>query len=151
MHFPITWVHSQFLEEFVLFNRFCVVCCRSFSVVCFSIYQFCLHPWYLWIWHNYFFPQSLVFYVGFMDHCLIFCPFSLGKCIVCPSIDGFILSLWYLQTFLAMYSIQMYTLEYFYVLIFIKNANFWTSGYHSFLIDCHDRWWFHVGLLVIKT
>jgi hypothetical protein len=73
--------------------------------------------------------SSLVFYVGFMDHCLIFCPCSLGKCIVCPSIDGFILSLWYLQTFLAMYSIQMYTLLYFCVLIFIKNANFWTSRY----------------------
>ena len=39
--------------------------------------------------------QSLVFCVVFGDHCLSFCPFSSGHCIVCPSIYGFWLPLWY--------------------------------------------------------
>jgi hypothetical protein len=36
----------------------------------------------------------------FVEQCLSFSPFSFGQCIVCPSIDGFRLPLWYLQTFL---------------------------------------------------
>ena len=41
--------------------------------------------------------RSLVLYVCFVDRCLSFCPFC-GHCVVCPSIYGFWLPLWYLQT-----------------------------------------------------
>ena len=44
---------------------------------------------------------SLVLYVCFVDHCLYFCTFSFGHCVVCSSsIYGFWLPLWYLQTLL---------------------------------------------------
>jgi hypothetical protein len=42
--------------------------------------------------------QSLDLCVCFVDHCLSFCNFSFGHCVVCPSIYGFWLPLWYLQT-----------------------------------------------------
>jgi hypothetical protein len=45
--------------------------------------------------------RSLVLYVCFVDHCLSFCTFSFGHCVVCSSsIYGFWLSLYYLQTLL---------------------------------------------------
>jgi hypothetical protein len=34
----------------------------------------------------------------FVNRCLSFCPFSFGHCFVCPSIYGFWLPIWYLQT-----------------------------------------------------
>jgi hypothetical protein len=45
--------------------------------------------------------RSLVLYVCFVDRCLSFCIFSFGHCFVCPSIYGFWLLLWYLQTLLT--------------------------------------------------
>jgi hypothetical protein len=42
--------------------------------------------------------QSLVLCVCFVDRCLSFCSFSLGHCVVCSSMYGFWLPLWYLQT-----------------------------------------------------
>jgi len=37
----------------------------------------------------------------FVDRCLSICPFSFVHCVVCPSPTyGFLLPLWYLQTFL---------------------------------------------------
>jgi hypothetical protein len=43
--------------------------------------------------------RSLVLYVCFVDHCLSFCTFPFGHCVVCSSsIYGFWLPLWYLQT-----------------------------------------------------
>jgi hypothetical protein len=43
--------------------------------------------------------RSLVLCVCVLDHCLSFCPFSFGHCVVLsPSIYGFWLPLWYLQT-----------------------------------------------------
>jgi hypothetical protein len=42
--------------------------------------------------------RSLVLYVCFVDRCLSFCTFSFGHCVVCSSIYGFWLPLWYLQT-----------------------------------------------------
>jgi hypothetical protein len=42
--------------------------------------------------------RSLVLYVCLVDRCLSFCHFSLGHCVVCPSIYGFWLPLWYRQT-----------------------------------------------------
>jgi hypothetical protein len=45
--------------------------------------------------------RSLVLYVCFVDHCLSFCTFSFGHCVVCSSsIHGFWLPFWYLQTLL---------------------------------------------------
>jgi len=40
--------------------------------------------------------RSLVLCVCFVDRCLSFCPFSFVHCVVCPSIYGFWLLLWYL-------------------------------------------------------
>ena len=46
--------------------------------------------------------RSLVLCACFVDHCLSFCTFSFGHCVVCSSsIYGFWLPLWYLQTLLA--------------------------------------------------
>ena len=46
--------------------------------------------------------RSLVLYICFADHCLSFCTFSFGHCVVCSSsIYGFWLPLWYLQTLLS--------------------------------------------------
>jgi hypothetical protein len=42
--------------------------------------------------------RSLVLYVCFVDRCLSFSTFSFGHCVVCSSIYGFWLPLWYLQT-----------------------------------------------------
>ena len=43
--------------------------------------------------------RSLVLCVCLVDRCLLFCPFSFGHCVVCPSlIYGFLLPFWYLQT-----------------------------------------------------
>jgi len=44
--------------------------------------------------------RSLVLCVCFVDRCLSFCPFF-GHCVVCPSIYGLWLPLWYLQTLLT--------------------------------------------------
>ena len=45
--------------------------------------------------------QSLILGVCFVDHCLSFCNFSFGHCVVCSSaIYGFRLPLWYFQTLL---------------------------------------------------
>ena len=45
--------------------------------------------------------RSLVLYVCFVYRCLSFCTFSFGHCVVCSSIYGFWLPLWYLQTLLS--------------------------------------------------
>ena len=45
--------------------------------------------------------RSVVLYVCFVDRCLSFCTFSFGHCVVCSSIYGFWLPLWYLQTLLT--------------------------------------------------
>ena len=42
--------------------------------------------------------RSLVLYVCFVDHCLSFCTFFYGRCVVCSSIYGFWLLLNYLCT-----------------------------------------------------
>ena len=53
--------------------------------------------------------RSLVLYVCFVDHCLSFCLFSFGHCVVCSSIYGFWLPLWYLQTLLHIYKWTKYS------------------------------------------
>ena len=39
--------------------------------------------------------------MSFVDRCLSFCTFSFGHCVVCSSIYGFWLPIWYLQTLLT--------------------------------------------------
>jgi hypothetical protein len=52
--------------------------------------------------------RSLVLCVCFVDRCLSFCTFSFGSCVVSfPSIYGFWLPLWYLQT-LRIYNLSTY-------------------------------------------
>ena len=46
--------------------------------------------------------RSLVLCVCFVDRCVSFCTFSFGHCVVCSSIYGFWLPLWYLQTLLIL-------------------------------------------------
>ena len=48
--------------------------------------------------------RSLVLCVCFVDRCLSFCTFSFGHCVVCSSLYGFWLPLWYLQTLLTSFS-----------------------------------------------
>jgi hypothetical protein len=48
--------------------------------------------------------RSLVLCVCFVDRCLSFCTFSFAHCVVCSSLYGFWLPLWYLQTPLASFS-----------------------------------------------
>ena len=43
---------------------------------------------------------SFVWSVRFVDRCLSLCPISVDHCVVCSSIYGFWLPLWYLQTLL---------------------------------------------------
>ena len=51
--------------------------------------------------------RSLVLCVCFVDHCLSFCTFSFGHCVVCSSsIYGFWLHLWYLQTLLIQLKLE---------------------------------------------
>ena len=47
--------------------------------------------------------RYLVWYECFPDRCLSFCAFFFGHCVVCSSIYGFWLPLWYLQTLLVNY------------------------------------------------
>jgi hypothetical protein len=60
--------------------------------------------------------RSLVLYVCFVDRCLSFCTFSFGHCVVCSSIYGFWLPLWYLQTLL------------------IRNRNAYSSRKYRFIL-----------------
>jgi hypothetical protein len=56
--------------------------------------------------------RYLVLYVCFVDHCLSFCTFSFGHCVVCSSsIYGFWLPLWYLQTLLMEYYNWYYSIS----------------------------------------
>ena len=60
--------------------------------------------------------RSLVLYVCFVDHCLSFCTFSFGHCVVCCSIYGFWLPLWYLQTLLL-------------IVVILNTAVDWSTSY----------------------
>jgi hypothetical protein len=50
--------------------------------------------------------RSLVLCLYFVDRFLCFCSFSFGHCVLCPSIYGFWLLLWYLQNLLKIYGGQ---------------------------------------------
>jgi hypothetical protein len=57
--------------------------------------------------------KAAVFSVCFVDHCLSFCPFSYGHCVVySSSIYGFWLPLWYLQTLLVNDTMNLIKIRY---------------------------------------
>jgi hypothetical protein len=72
----------------VVFNTYCVLFLFCFSSSCVP-YVYSSHRCALFVYL--FLP---------LWHCLSFCPFSFGHCVVCPSIYGFWLPLWILQTLL---------------------------------------------------
>jgi hypothetical protein len=55
--------------------------------------------------------RSIVLWVWFVDRCLALCTISSGHCVVCSSIYGFRLPLWYLQTLLTCANVQMQQLK----------------------------------------
>jgi hypothetical protein len=63
--------------------------------------------------------RSLVLYACFVNHCLFFCPFSFGHCVVRrSSIYGFWLPLWYLHALLKRGGV---------ILCIMKNQNYRSS------------------------
>ena len=59
--------------------------------------------------------RSVVLCVCFVDRCLSFCTFSFGHCMVCSSICGFWLPIWFLQILLIIigyYTIWPCSLKY---------------------------------------
>jgi hypothetical protein len=79
--------------------------------------------------------RSLVLYVCFVDHCLSFCTFSFGHCVVCSSsIYGFWLLLWYLKNLLIKILSQS-SLEFSCYSIFLSYS-MWHWRY------CVYLWWF---------
>jgi hypothetical protein len=79
--------------------------------------------------------RSLVLYVCFVDHCLSFCTFSFGHCVVCSSsIYGFWLTLWYLQALLKfLLPIKLYVTVRKHLLFLIKNCGF--DNYYWFYFN----------------
>ena len=69
--------------------------------------------------------RSLVFYVCFVDCRLSFCTFSFDHCVVCSSIYGFWLLLWYLQTLLF----NMFSLFYFKLYGFLESLIYHKARY----------------------
>ena len=82
--------------------------------------------------------RSLVLCVCFVDRCLSFCPFSFGHCVVCSSISGFWLPLWYLQTLLK-YILQCYNL----------NSHLWNLGDIPCYFIFSFGWWFQINVQII--
>jgi hypothetical protein len=107
---------TRSLVLYVCFVDRCLAFCTFFfgrCVVCSSIYGFWLLLYYLCttelpqlfikpVFSRVHVTRSLVLYVCFVDHCLPFCTFFFGRCVVCSSIYGFWLPLWYLQTLLIL-------------------------------------------------
>jgi len=78
--------------------------------------------------------RSLVLYVCFVDHCLSFCTFSLGHCVVCfSSIYGFWLPLWYLQIIL----VKKRTNSTLSLPVPIKGSSWWNATYHTHFKAMH--------------
>jgi len=82
--------------------------------------------------------RSLTLYVCFVDRCLSFCTFSFGHYVVCFSIYGFLLPLWYLQTLLEIKS----DCE-----IVGSRIEYSKKRKRKKVIDCHlsvqtYKWWF---------
>jgi hypothetical protein len=71
------------------------------SLICNYLCNHYLSPLMMWVRCGVRVTRSLVLCVCFIDHCLSFCIFSFGHCVVCSSsIYEFWLPLWYLQSLL---------------------------------------------------
>ena len=78
--------------------------------------------------------RSLVLYVCFVDHCLSFCTFSFGHCVVCSSsIYGFWLPLWYLQALFTEMHVQSQECN---VIVSIDFVSFYGFSSPSWNIQC---------------
>jgi hypothetical protein len=75
--------------------------------------------------------------ICFVDRFLPFCTFSFGHCVICSSIDGFWLPLWYLQTFfiISLFLENKDTIVLFTVILSYKIATIDNSP--TFAIDIH--------------
>ena len=73
----------------------------SWKDVRYNLHQNYVNCFFLQVYRFFFqYSMCLLFSVlCFVDNCLTYCPFSLGHCIVCSSMYGFWLPLWYLQAF----------------------------------------------------
>jgi hypothetical protein len=83
---------------------FCVVCLTpsnmasvTTSILCgvFDTFKYGIRYYRYFVW-------------CFVDGCLSFCPFYFGHCIVCPSIYGFWLQLWYIFCIFELFLIKIY-------------------------------------------
>jgi hypothetical protein len=74
--------------------------------------------------------RSAILCVCFVDRCLSFYPFAFGHCVVCSSIYGFWLHLWYLQTLLISNTIDLSSFLKFVLIFEIKLLIFYCSEYH---------------------
>ena len=71
------------------------------SLICNYLCNHYLSPLMMWVRCGVCVTRSLVLCVCFIDHCLSFCTFSFGHCVVCSSsIYEFWLPLWYLHSLL---------------------------------------------------
>ena len=87
--------------------------------------------------------RSLVLYVYVVDHCLSFCPFYFGHCVVCSSLlYGFWLLRWYLKNLIIKILLQS-SLEFACYSIFLS-YNMWHWRYLVYL------WWFLLFQLICK-
>jgi hypothetical protein len=87
--------------------------------------------------------RSLVLYACFVYHCLSFCTFSFGQCVVCSSsIYEFWLLLWYLKNLLIKIFTQS-SLEFSCYSIFLSYS-MWHWRYFVYL------WWFLLFQLICK-
>jgi hypothetical protein len=87
--------------------------------------------------------RSLVLYVYFVGHCLSFCPFSFGHCVVCSSsIYEFWSLRWYLKNLIIKILLQG-SLEFSCYSIFLSYS-VWHWRYLVYL------WWFLLFQLICK-
>ena len=88
--------------------------------------------------------RSLALYVYFVDHCLSFCPFSFGHCVVCSSsIYGFWSLRWYLKNLIIKILLQS-SLEFSCYSIFLSYS-MWHWRYLVYL------WWFLLFQLILQN
>ena len=135
-HFPI-------LSLFINYHRFVTRLTRRVSLVEQELHTLTEHlissPVSSWVHVT----RSLVLYVCFVDHCLSFCAFSFGHCVVCSSsIYGFWLSLWFLKT-LPIKIIPQRSLEFSCYSIFLSYS-IWHWRCFVYL------WWFLLFQLICK-
>ena len=97
--FPLSWLITGFVTS-VAHDVY-----HLWSRNCWPFLSTWVHPRFL----VGFVLLDLLFSVWcFVHHCLSLCPFSFGRCVVCPSIYGLWLHLWYLQTLLKTIVLNVY-------------------------------------------